>query len=148
VAYIPAEAIRSVKTNTSSIARISPGEPLHLTEMSSHWLLDWYQVQECGITVLGPQPATFVPSISPQDFVHAVLAQVNSWTERVKEATTPGFWAYVVLTMCRTLVAITHGEQASKRRAAECAAKNYPEWVSLIDRALQWREPTDGWEGH
>jgi hypothetical protein len=42
--------------------------------------------------------------------------------------------------MCRILFAITHGEQASKRRAAEFAAKNYPEWVSLLDRTLQWRE--------
>ena len=54
VAYVSVDAMRDFKTHPSRIARISPGEPLHFREMDSQWLMDWYQVQEQDVTVLGP----------------------------------------------------------------------------------------------
>jgi predicted acyl esterase len=43
--------------------------------------------------------------------------------------------AYAILTMCRALYASKNGEQA-----ALWAQKDFPEWSSLIQNALLWRE--------
>lgn len=48
--------------------------------------------------------------------------------------------AYAFLTMCQALYTLTYGEQVSKKQAALWAAKEFPEWASLIENALLRRE--------
>jgi Domain of unknown function (DUF4111) len=48
--------------------------------------------------------------------------------------------AYSILTMCRALYAWKNGEQASKRQAALWAQEHLPQWASLIQNALAWRD--------
>jgi hypothetical protein len=43
------------------------------------------------------------------------------------------------LTICRALYAIKNGEQVSKKKAAEWATKELPEWSDLIQNAIEWR---------
>ena len=139
VAYVGVEAMKNFKTKTASIARISPGEPLHYRDMDVQWLLDWYVVQEQGLILFGPTPKTFIPHIDRQEFVDMLKDSLPTWRDRVKEAKWKGYQSYIVLSVCRSLYAVRFGTQASKVQAAEWVAEEYPEWSSLMKQALTWR---------
>lgn len=73
VAHLPAEGLREFKNDQSRIVVISPGEPLNIKTAGNDWLINWYDVQENGISLFGPNQTTFmltetfylvVPSIS------------------------------------------------------------------------------------
>jgi hypothetical protein len=42
VCYVSLAALQTVKTRTSLVANISPGEPFHTRETSFEWLVSWY----------------------------------------------------------------------------------------------------------
>ncbi|MEX1262644.1 MAG: nucleotidyltransferase domain-containing protein [Actinomycetota bacterium] len=54
VVYLSSRALKTFRTESSAAARISPGEPFHEIEVDSRWLIDWYQLREVGIALLGP----------------------------------------------------------------------------------------------
>src|SRR6266568_3171322 len=64
VCYISIAALQTVKTGTSQVANISPGEPFHKRETSIEWLISWYVVRETSITLFGPSPKTIIEPIS------------------------------------------------------------------------------------
>jgi len=142
VAYLTAQALWKFKTETNNMAVVSPGEPFHLKAAGRDWLMNWYTVREIGITLYGPPPHTLIPEISKVEFVKAVREHAKSWAERVHEMRTPGSQAYAVLTMCRALYTRTHGEQASKKRAALWARAYLPQWAPLIERSWSRRSDT------
>lgn len=121
------------------VVLISPGEPLHRTAASAHWLTDVYAVRQYGVTLFGLPPAALLPPVSRADFVAAVRANLPQWRDWVHESRTRRHIAYAVLTVCRALYALVHGEQASKAVAARWAAGAHPEWAGLVERALRWR---------
>jgi hypothetical protein len=139
--YVAAPALQTFKTQRHPMVAISPGEPFHRTEGGRDWLVNWYMVREQGRALWGPPPDTLIAPISRQEFVDVVREHVRWWVERVEEAEPrrPAL-AYIILTLCRALYTITHGEQTSKRRAALWTQEQLPEWASLIGRALDWRE--------
>jgi len=139
VAYLSLEALRTFKTQNSQIGIISPGEPLHFVDAGVEWLMNWYMVQEHGITLLGPPPETIIEPISRDEFVHVIKQHVSGWNEYVQHGKHRGFQAYSILTMCRGLYTLSHGEQVSKIRAAEWAKQAIPEWADLIQKAIDWR---------
>jgi Domain of unknown function (DUF4111) len=140
VCYISVAALRTVKTQTSIVANISPGEPFHLKETRKDWLIDWYVVRQKGITLFGPSPKTLIEPISKEEFMQAVQEQMKAWGEWVHDMHKRKDQAYAILTMCRVLYAYKNGEQASKKQAALWAENELPEWSSLIQNALLWRE--------
>jgi hypothetical protein len=141
IAYISVTALRTFKTQRSQIAIISPGEPFHIKDAGTDWLLNWYVVQENGVTFFGPPPGTIIEPISKEEYSRAVKEQAKDWREWVKHSmhSRPS-QAYSILTMCRALYAWRNGEQVSKLQAARWAMKELPEWSSLIQNALLWRE--------
>jgi hypothetical protein len=118
---------------------ISPGEPFHFKEAGKDRLINWYMVQEQGRTLFGPAPTTLIDPISEQEFIQTVKEHVASWAEWIYDARARPSQAYAILTMCRALYACRHGVQVSKRKAAEWAARELPEWSELIANALLWR---------
>jgi len=140
VCYISVAALRTVKTHTSIVANISPGEPFHLKEARKDWLIDWYVVGEKGRTLFGPSPKTFIEPISKEEFMHAVQENTKAWGEWIYDMHKRKEQAFAILTMCRALYAYKNGEQASKKQAALWAQKELPEWATLIQNALLWRE--------
>lgn len=141
VAYLSVTALQTFKTHSSKIAIISPGEPFHIKEASNDWLINWYTVREKGVTLFGPSPKTLIAPISKEEFLQAVHEQAqrwHAWTNHIPEHLPSQ--AYAILTMCRALYACKHGEQVSKKQAAEWATKELPEWSSLIQNALLWRQ--------
>lgn len=140
VCYISLAALQTVKTRTSLVANISPGEPFHKRETSIEWLTDWYVVREKGITLFGPDPKTIIEPISKDEFIMAIRTHIKAWDEYIHDMHNRKSQAYAILTMCRALYTLKFGEQVSKKQAALWAEKEYPERASLIEQALLWRE--------
>jgi predicted nucleotidyltransferase len=139
IVYVSAATLRTFKSQASQIAVISPGEPFHFKDTGPGWLMNWYMVQEQGRTLFGPAPTTLIDPISKHEFIQTVKAHAARWGEWVHDARTRPAQAYAILTMCRALYTNTYGVQTSKRRAAEWAARELPEWSGLIGGALEWR---------
>lgn len=141
IAYISTQALRTFKTQSSSIAIISPGEPFHLKEAGRDWLINWYVVQEKGLTLYGPAPQTLIEPISKEEFLQAVKAQAAAWREYVIHTrSSRPYQGYAILTLCRALYAYENGEQVSKQQAALWAQQRLPGWAPLIRDALKWRQ--------
>ncbi|GBF04308.1 nucleotidyltransferase family protein [Deinococcus aerius] len=137
VEYVSVAALRDFRTQPHLMARISPGEPLHLTEANRHYLLNWSAARR-GVALLGPPPAQVLPEVTRAEFVGAVRQHARAWREWVTEMRHPGGQAYAVLTLCRALSSTLHGEQVSKRRAAREVRPLLPGWEALIDWAVGW----------
>jgi hypothetical protein len=139
IAYVSTDALQTFKRRPSTIAVISPGEPFHFKETDPGWLMNWYMVQEQGRTLFGPAPTALIDPISQQEFIQTVKQHALRWGEWVQESHNRPSQAYAILTMCRALYTCAHGVQVSKRKAAEWAAQQLPEWSGLIHNALEWR---------
>jgi hypothetical protein len=142
VVYVASEGLRTFRAGTSAAARISPGEPFHAIVVDPTWLIDWYQLREVGVTLLGPPATEVVPVISKGEYVEAVRQLILTWP--TDELATLGNQAYAILTMCRGLRTVRTGEYVSKREAAHWASEQLPEYAELIRTALLWREERRG----
>lgn len=139
IAFLSLHGLRTFKTHTSPLAKVSPGEPLHIFEAGAAYLMNWYQVRERGVTLFGVPPETIIEPVTKDEFREAVIAHVQGWREWVEATTYPGSQSYAILTLCRGLYTVTHGEHTSKVDAAAWAAAQFPAWAWLIERALAWR---------
>ena len=141
VQYFSLDGLKYFKTRASNMVNISPGEPLHRIQAGIEWLTNWYFVQDYGITLFGPPPASFIPVISKADFIQAVHDHALMWREYITDVKDhPPGQAYAILTLCRALYTTRNEEQVSKKQAAEWAAEQLPEWSTLIQNALVWRK--------
>ena len=125
VCYISLAALQTVKTGTSQVANIHPGEPFHKRETSIEWLISWYVVREKSITLFGPASKTIVEPISKDEFIGAVRAHTKAWDEWIHEMHNRKSQAYAILTLCRALYTLKYGEQVSKKQAALWAERNF-----------------------
>jgi predicted nucleotidyltransferase len=139
IAYVSIAALQTFKSHTYKLAVISPGEPFHIKASDPGWLMNWYMVQEQGRILFGPAPTTLIDPISKQEFIQTVKAHAARWGEWIHDSHSRPSQAYAILTMCRALYTCTHGVQASKRKAAEWAVQELPEWSDVIKSALLWR---------
>ena len=140
VRYLSLLALKTFKVQSSPIASIDPGEPFHIREVGKHWLMNWYVVREKGVTLFGPSPKSIIEPISKEEFIESVKDHTKSWGEWINDMHTRPAQAYAILTLCRALYSYTYGEQVSKKKAAEWAQTELPEWSSLIQNALIWRD--------
>lgn len=139
VVYASTETLLTFRSRSGRIAFISPGEPLHLLETNEWWILKWHSVQEAGVALFGPPPRALIAATTHDEYESAVRAHVRAWPEWIAGSDRPGFHAYAVLSLCRALHLIREGEQVSKPRAADWAARAYPAWSAAIRNALAWR---------
>ena len=49
-------ALRTFRSQSSTIGIISPGEPFHLLEAGSDWLISWYALRKDGLALLTGPP--------------------------------------------------------------------------------------------
>ena len=143
IGYMTARGLKTFRTEASTIAIISPGEPFHRKEAGKDWLINWYIVRRQGRTLYGPSPKTLIDPISHEEYLSTVRSHTLYWAEWVYHMTERKGQSYVILTLCRALYALHHGEQTSKLRAATWATEQWPEWSALILNALAWRAADD-----
>jgi hypothetical protein len=140
VDYVAAEGLSRCRTDPTSIARIGPGEPLHLLQAGRDFLLDWYPARQEGISLVGPPIGSLIPPIPEEEYLREVRAYLGGLLHRFTGDSSPGSQAYAILTMCRGVCALTTGRRLSKRQAATQVRLEFPMWAGLIDRALGWRD--------
>lgn len=151
---------------TTALRRYDPDHPPHLyvdhgttepirSQHDNTWLFR-HVVRERGITLEGPAPHTLVDPVAPDDLRREAVAMVRGWLGSYLADSAPlnDFWRqpYSVLTLCRMLYAIHHGDIVSKPVAAAWAMRSLDRrWVPLIENALRvrpefhlrYREPGD-----
>ena len=76
VAYASTHALKVFKTQRHALGIISPGEPFHIIEAGKEWLMNWYVVQQKGVTLFGPPPQTLIDPTSKEEYVQAVRDSV------------------------------------------------------------------------
>ncbi|MEU8129766.1 aminoglycoside adenylyltransferase domain-containing protein [Micromonospora sp. NPDC049049] len=120
------------------IARVSPGESLHLLPATTHRVVAWAAVRDHGRRLLGPPADTLLPAVDPDLVRSALLDHVRDWPTWVTHMTTPGAQAYAVLTLCRAFQRLQNDRQLSKRQAADETVSARPRWAHLIIWARDW----------
>jgi hypothetical protein len=140
VDYVSARGLADCRTASTTIARISPGEPVHLVQARRDFLLDWYPARRDGIALVGPPIASVIPLIPESEYLDEVRMYLASFRTRFDPDTSAGSQAYAILTMCRGFYALAEGARMSKRNAGLRARSDFPRWADLIDLALAWRD--------
>lgn len=140
VDYISAQGLAGCRERTTRIARISPGEPLHLLDADRDFLLDWSPAREDAIALIGPPIEAVIPKIPEAEYLEQVRSYLAGLSDRLGEDAPAGWRSYAVLTMCRGWYALRSGERLSKRHAAHRARSEFPRWAPTIDRALACRD--------
>jgi Domain of unknown function (DUF4111) len=140
VIYISAHGLATCRTHRTTVAVISPGEPFHVVEAGRDWILNWYPARAHGVRLVGPPIDALIPPIPTAEYLEEVRRSLVGFTSRIPDDASPGWQAYVILTMCRGLYALRFGEPLSKRAAAAWAQQEFPRWADLIGRALGWRQ--------
>jgi len=138
VEYVSGRALHHLEDEDHAMARISPGEPLHLVPATRHYLLNWYSARHQGVTLVGAEAGDVLPNFTREQFRQVLGEHVAQWPDWVTEMSTTGQQSYAVLTLCRSLYAAREGEQVSKRHGAGYAVRQLPEWAPLIEWARAW----------
>src|SRR5690606_28372734 len=140
VQYFTPDGLAHFRGRASTMANVSPGEPLHIIEAGYDWLSNWYFVQEYGVTLHGPPPAIYIPHIKRQEFLEIVREYALRWRTHIDETrdSLPS-QAYAIMTICRAAYTLATGEQVSKRKAALWVAERSPRDATLIADAFRWR---------
>ncbi|MEW2538742.1 aminoglycoside adenylyltransferase domain-containing protein [Micromonospora chalcea] len=138
VEYVSLDAVRLVPGRDHVIARISPGESLHLLPATTHRVVTWAAVHDYGRTLLGPPAGGLLPAVEPGLVRAALRDHVRDWPDWVLDMTPPGAQSYAVLTLCRAYQRLCDGRQLSKRQAAQQTADDLPRWADLIVWARDW----------
>lgn len=120
------------------MVRISPGEPIHLVESTSHYLLNWHSAQQSNRLLAGTAANLLLPPIGQQAVRQVLLEHLQQWPAWVAEAQRPGARAYAVLTVCRAAATLDAGRQVSKRAAATYGIGRLPQWAPLIEWSRDW----------
>ncbi|MFC5382075.1 aminoglycoside adenylyltransferase domain-containing protein [Aquipuribacter nitratireducens] len=120
------------------IARVSPGEHLHLLAATQHRVLGWSLAHRHGVTLTGPPVQTVIPAIDDEQARDSLLHHVRDWPTWVRGMTTPGGQAYAVLSVCRAAVALDAGDQVSKKVAATIIAEAVPAHRDVVLWARDW----------
>lgn len=140
VAYVSSDVLATfASVPTGTIARVSPGEPLHLRELDGNlmWLLDWNGAIN-GETLLGPRPLAIGPAVDADAFRAAVLAQLHELGRTVRASSVayvPAQQGYIVATVCRALYSLATDEQTSKEHAVTWFAEQRPELADFVRSA-------------
>jgi predicted nucleotidyltransferase len=147
VSYIPKDALRQFDPSNNKHPHIDrgPGERLHIMQHESDWIVQRYILRERGITITGPDPKTLIDPVSPAELRRAVLEILQKWFRHFLDDPLPlqsrGYQSYTVLTLCRILYTVEHGEIVSKPSAAAWAKQSLShEWIGLIERAWAGRQ--------
>lgn len=141
--YIPVVALRRYDPENNLHPTIGIDWEFQVAEHGRRWVLERHIVREHGVVVYGPPPATLIDPVSERELRHAVCEELsNGWTAALEKPgwlQTRDYQAFAILTMCRALYTLKHGELTSKPIAAAWAHQQYPEWQPMIERALIWR---------
>jgi hypothetical protein len=144
--YAPLGTLRGDRLQGVMLPNIERGVGAQL-KRSLHdesWLVQCHQLRRSAIPLIGRPAAELVEAVTPADLRQAMLGTLRRTTRRLHDdpsmLVSQGYQSYFVLSLCRILYTLQHGEVASKRAAAMWARDtSHTRWQPLIDRALEGR---------
>ena len=139
IAYISVGSLEAYRRTSPQIAVIGPGQPFNIKKMTKDWLINWWMVRNHGIAIFGPDPKEIIPAISKKEFVACVkedALEVDRWMSQTDTLPSQSF---TILTLSRSLYSFKTGEYVSKRKAIDWIQVKYPQWISLTEKAYNWR---------
>jgi hypothetical protein len=146
--YIPQAALRRYDPKGPPYPTLNEGH-FYMAPHGSDWIIQRHIIREHGVTLAGPPPATVIDRVQPDDLRGAVRGILAEWWAPMLDnpdwLRRDEYQAFAVLTMCRALYALEHGDIASKPVAARWVQKTHNEWAELIERALAWHHG-DSWD--
>jgi Domain of unknown function (DUF4111) len=145
VVYLPLAALRRFDPEDAVRYPIGASDrEFALGRQGPTWVLDRWVVREHGLVVAGPDPRELIDPIGPDEVRAAVRASLaGTWALEGKDVAwlrPRTYQAFAVLSMCRALYTLEHGEVVSKPAAAAWAGRRLePPWPDQVVRALRWR---------
>jgi predicted nucleotidyltransferase len=148
--YIPVAALRRHDSSATHHLSVGADWGLGPHEHGPEWVIERRVLRDRGVVVAGPPPAELIAPVSEDELREAARALLRGFWRG--EGADPAFLstrrhqAFAVLSMCRALYTIEHGEPVTKPGAAAWAREALaPRWRLLVERALGWRDdPTRG----
>ena len=120
-----------------------------IIEKSGHdnTLVTRWTLREKGMTVLGPEPATFMQRIEPNELRREIRDDLINWGKDTGQFSSTYFnrfhQAFFVLNSCRVLQGLHEGRVASKLEGLKWAKDHLDSrWIPLIDFCWQERQDT------
>lgn len=124
------------------------GERLKWADPDETWDIHRWVLRERGITVVGPAPQTLIDPVSPDALRRAVQRLLQGWLPQILDnpqlIASNDEQSYTVLSLCRGLYTLTHGEIVSKQVAARWVQQLLERRRSLIERAWVGRHNPEG----
>ena len=155
--YVPASALRRYHPAPAMVPNLERGrgERLKWVHLGAAWVVHQHMLHDHGIAVAGPAPQTLVDPVAPNDLRRAMLSVLSGWVTGIlrdpAQMTSRGYQSYIVLSLCRVLYTLEHGDVVSKAAAARWAQETLGAcWTPLIEDAWEGRRhpgtepPTDG----
>lgn len=144
VSYIPLAGLRHYDPAHCHHPALRVDGSFDIDGHGSDWIIQRWVIREKGIALAGPPPATLIDPVQPDDLRRAAMGILREWwapmlddTQRLRDSE---YQAYAILTMCRSLYTLEHGQVVSKPTAARWAQATLGEPdAALIERALNWR---------
>jgi hypothetical protein len=126
------------------------GDQFQVTTQGSA-VIQRHIIREYGVTIVGPDPKQLIEPVSVDEMRNALYDMVENWWR--PELSNPSWIAqtpkqpFAILTMCRSLYILEHGDVASKAVAGRWAQTALgQQWVEPIEWALAW--PRDAESDH
>jgi predicted nucleotidyltransferase len=142
VSYIPKNAIRRFDTGNNFHPHIDrgDGEKLHMMAHVNDWIIQRHILRERAITITGLDLQRLIDLVSQNDLRQAVVDVLPLWAIPILEDPSQidkrGYQSFFVLSLCRMLYTMKHGEIVSKPFAAKWATDTLDaKWTPLIERA-------------
>ncbi|HUF53180.1 MAG TPA: aminoglycoside adenylyltransferase domain-containing protein [Dehalococcoidia bacterium] len=117
-----------------------------------NWVIERAVVREHGVIISGPDPRTLIDPVTQDETREAARAElairVDDWANEWKGSVNPAPWieklgaqSFEVVTVCRALITVEHGDLPSKPQAFAWGRANLPEeWRSLVQWAHKHRD--------
>lgn len=137
--YFPASLLRRVDPARTPLPFLDNGARRLVWDPHCNTAVVRSILRDHGIALAGPEPHELVDPVSTDDLrreAHDALRDYVAWAHE------PGDWngwkqPYLVVTLCRILRTLEHGDVCSKRGSCEWALGTLDErWHALIERAL------------
>jgi len=143
--YITQAALRRYNPTNGPFPCVNEGQ-FYLAHHESDWIIQRDILRRAGVVLFGPPPETLIDPVAPDEVRGAVQGILQSWWAQYLDnpvrLQSDDYQAYAILTMCRSLYTLTHGQIASKPASARWAKERLdPRWHASIDWALAW--PSD-----
>ncbi len=144
--YLPLAHLRRYDPDAPPCPQINEGR-FYTAVHGPDWVIQRHILREKGVALAGPALRPLIDPVSPEQLHKAMNGVLQGWWAPMLDDPSflkrADYQAFGVLTMCRVLYTLDHGEIASKPVSARWAKGQLEAaWTPIIDQALRWpQEP-------